>query len=485
MGFRRLAVPWDTQPQEVFELNPECSFIRGATEVWIGSRPSRTLVRAKPGVMGGNAVLDNSVAGRVVTTSSGVGVVSGIDIGDPDELLPATECTIAVFRRAKDTTARVSSLFGYDGGASDRAQCHAPFSDGNIYWDFGNSTSGAGGGRVSTSYTKDTKPETLVFTAGASVGREIWRRGVRIASDTSANATRSATSLTQFIVGGVSGTGVSGSDNTETYMLIILPRVLSAQEIRQFEDDPWSAIAPRIATLPVAAGSNFTYTGSGGLQFGGAATTAYTGNFSATGAGGLQFGGTASTAFTAAYSAVGSGGLQFGGAAGATFDTGYAYTGSGGLQFGGSATTTYTAAFAVTGAGGLQFGGTAATSYTANYAATGSGGITFGGSAAASFDTGFSVTGSGGIAFGGAAAAQVGSANYLATGSGGLNLGGAAAVEFTPFGVIVASSGGGGGGGSRRRRLDAMRERDAQARNNQIIQAIVAMVISGALDEIA
>jgi len=78
--------------------------------------------------------------------TSGPGGVSGLctdidmswTVGNDQNWIPTTSCTVAVIRRKTDSTLRVSSLFGCgsDTGAN-RCGAHCPYSDGTVYWDFG------------------------------------------------------------------------------------------------------------------------------------------------------------------------------------------------------------------------------------------------------------------------------------------------------------------------------------------------------------
>jgi len=88
-------------------------------------------------------------------------------------------------------------------------------------------------------------------------------------------------------------------------------------------------------------GTGYPYVGSGGIQFGGAATTRKGNTYHYVGSGGVQFAGAATTKV---YHLIG------------------AYTGTGGIQFAGAATTkVYHLIGSYTGSGGIQFGGAATT----------------------------------------------------------------------------------------------------------------------------
>lgn len=145
--------------------------------------------------------------------------------------------------------------------------------------------------------------------------------------------------------------------------------------------------------LPFSKGTIniYSYSSSGGITFGGAATLART--FVATSSGGITFGSTTTYSRTRVYTTTG--GITFGGVA--TVSRTYGWASSGGLTFGGTATVTRTYGYAST--GGITFGGTAGIVRTIVYIS--SGGITFGGATTYSRTRVYTTTG--GIEFGGTA----------------------------------------------------------------------------------
>lgn len=329
---------------------------------------------------------------------------------------------------------------------------------------------------------------TGVYVARSSTDKFLALGGKAIGADTGSSPMPHA--FTRIMVGDLASgsTPTGGGNYLPGYVSFCewLPISVSDAQAVEWSRDYGQMFAPQSSRAPVAAGGapDFPFTGSGGIAFAGAATAAYTAGYAATGSGGLSFNGNATTSHTGDYAVTATGGLTFAGSATCTFDTGYDITGSGGVQFGGAATVSSTADYAATGAGGLQFGGAATASSTAEYTATGAGGLAFGGAADAQLETGFSATGSGGINFGGAATV-VGTADYLATGAGGLNLGGTAAVEFFSSAAPAQPASGGGGRQAAERRIRAMRQRAEAESSEQLIQAIIAMVVSGALDEMS
>ena len=93
--------------------------------------------------------------------------------------------TICVVRRKVDTTLRPSSLFGVeDVTYPNSLMCcgtHCPFSDGNVYWDYGFNS---GSNRLVVSgLTFTTQVERYIFTAGPR-GSNVWQNGIKVGSQT-------------------------------------------------------------------------------------------------------------------------------------------------------------------------------------------------------------------------------------------------------------------------------------------------------------
>lgn len=222
-------------------LNPFTSLTAGLSDVWVGSSRGGTLKKAvRPTLVGSATEYAAGAGGFGVRMTASGGANSGLKITDnADELFGMGSAnTIFVVRRCLDTTARNSLLFGYGNTPSGRILCHAPYSDGNLYFDFENAT--AGSGRVSVAYTKDTDLETLIFVAGPRKGREVWRRGVRIAQDTGATASRTSNTSGWGIGSPISS---DGTDNVEVYMIGVATREWSDAECASFGRDPWQLFA--------------------------------------------------------------------------------------------------------------------------------------------------------------------------------------------------------------------------------------------------
>lgn len=120
----------------------------------------------------------------------------------------------------------------------------------------------------------------------------------------------------------------------------------------------------------------YSYTGSGGITFGGAAAVKEIWTYAVSG--GIVFGGQDAEKFLRTYP-VAAAGIVFSGSSG--LKDVQAYAASGGIVFGGAASLRESWTFAVS--GGVVFGGSATTVFTgaSTFVYAGSGGITFGGTA--------------------------------------------------------------------------------------------------------
>lgn len=226
------------QPQQGAPVDWSNPLTRGLADLWTPTGGPRTAVRGEATVTVGTVISGVSAGGQFVR-GNGSSTLSGIQIaGNSNNLLNNLNTTWFVVRRCRDTTVRTSYMsYGYDAGGSNRAFLGAP--DGsNITWDYGNAT--AGSGRLQTAYTKDTKLETLVVVAGQVKGREIWRRGVKIASNAAAKASRNADS-NAFGIGPIGNS--TPFDDIETYLFGVVNREWSDAEIVSWCANPWQVLS--------------------------------------------------------------------------------------------------------------------------------------------------------------------------------------------------------------------------------------------------
>jgi hypothetical protein len=240
--------PWESQPQGAAELNPDLgirvALSGGAFGHGIGytETPAVSTGITRVATQQGIAYSTSNTVGERVLVAANV-----------SSLLGSQGQTFAFLRRCRDTTSRDSGVFGAIQDSSNTAQVVAPFTDGNLYFDYGNSNNASGGGRISVAYTKDTFWETLVFVANGGRGREVWRRGVRIAADTS----RTAAPPAGGAAFGMFGRGVGGSVTSDAvdYALGIVAGIAwTPDQIRAWSADPFGVtFAPRRVSIPYTA----------------------------------------------------------------------------------------------------------------------------------------------------------------------------------------------------------------------------------------
>lgn len=117
-----------------------------------------------------------------------------------------TQCTILLVYRHRDTDLRFNAAFGVDpvGGATfpNTINCHLPWIDSRVYWDFGENAGGLveGANRLSFAYSKDLKWHWWAFTVGGGLGKRVYRDGKLMASD-SGTPTRNVTNASRFYLG--------------------------------------------------------------------------------------------------------------------------------------------------------------------------------------------------------------------------------------------------------------------------------------------
>lgn len=234
-------IPWTIQPQYPVGIDWSNALGRSVVEAFLPLFVNnQTTVRGySPAVAAGTIVSEVGTLGRNVALAAGTLNAGLIIAADGDDIFPTTnEATIFVIRRSKDTTARQSTLFGYDVSATDRVLVHGPWDDGIMYFDYGGI---AASQRISVAYTKSTAVEYLVFVAGGGKGREMWRNGVKIAGDATKAGARSATAA-NFRIGASSPT--LAADTEEVYLFGTANRAWSDVEIASWSKNPWQIFRP-------------------------------------------------------------------------------------------------------------------------------------------------------------------------------------------------------------------------------------------------
>jgi hypothetical protein len=241
------------QPQGAARLDRGNPLTRGISDVWIASAGATLAKNYPAGRSGANATADTvisafGVAGQCIR-GDGVTTGTGFSVAEnANAILGSTDSTWFIVRRCRDTTVRnIFMHYGYENGAGSRCLLGAPEGS-NITWDYGNATTGSG--RLQAPYVKDTLIETLVVVAGQVKGREIWRRGVKIAGNPNAKASRSQDSR-PFSIGRPEGG--PAMDDVETYMFGVSTREWSDVEIVQWCRNPWQILDDGSADDFVAA----------------------------------------------------------------------------------------------------------------------------------------------------------------------------------------------------------------------------------------
>ena len=152
-------------------------------------------------------------------------------INNSDHIFPsASQATILILYRHRDTTLRGAALIGtlvQGGSFESRITLGAPFSDGNVYWDYGGATEGTT--RLSFAYTKDTAWHWWAATVGGGYGMRVYRDGLLLGSNSGTpsrtlNASHISFGADQFW----------GTDNADVAELFTFGRTLSPDEVYEW-----------------------------------------------------------------------------------------------------------------------------------------------------------------------------------------------------------------------------------------------------------
>ena len=214
----------------------------------------------KPTIVGTSVLSSDSgmVALRQNADISGA-TFSGVTVGNV--FLDLNNATIVTYRRKVDTTFRESCLFGSSNSDNNnRVSIHAPWSDGNIYFDFSN----IGAGRLVVSAPGfTTAPECYVSVASTARGMELWRNGKLLGSSGS-----SPTLTTNIGYSYGLGSYLSNSVNTDNqyiYLHVVYPKALSQVLCRSISINPWQIFNNESTTeylINAASSSNGNASGS-------------------------------------------------------------------------------------------------------------------------------------------------------------------------------------------------------------------------------
>jgi hypothetical protein len=207
----------------------------------------KNLVTNKQVVHNGGVEYRSSINGRVGVSPDKPGN-PWWEIGPENTIVNGSGTTVGLVRRRLEATLSAGIVFG--GTSSTRCSCHCPFTDGNVYWDFG----GLGALRTTaTGQEVNDSRETWVFSGGAQ-GRDIWRNGVNVA--TNANTSTFTAGTETFNINHLNAAG-GGGDIQEFAIFCVWKRQLSAREIQDWSRTPFQVLRQNTAFyVPEAAGVN-------------------------------------------------------------------------------------------------------------------------------------------------------------------------------------------------------------------------------------
>lgn len=361
--------------------------------------------------------------------------------------------TVSFWNYVSSADVRASSAFsvGDNGPGTNRLQAHAPWSDQNLYWDYGNIS---GNGRISTSYASYLNKWTFVTLVSAGVSgnfKAIYLDGVLVASSNSSDgASRTDLNIGRFFGGNVYEKG--RIDEFRIYNVVLTqPQI---QTVMNSLSGGGGAAPASVDVLVVGGGggggNSPDRTGGGGGAGGVITTSGYAVTAQAyavtVGSGGSANAAGSNSVF-GPFTAIGGGrggqkttGATTGGSGGGAFhnpaDSGKAGT-SGQGNAGGNG---YDSGDGINGTFGAGGGGGQSQVGANGVAASGG----KGGNGYTSSISGSSVVYAGG---GGGACQHLGSSSCSA-GAGGIGGGGAGGNSGSAGTAGIINTGGGGGGGS-------------------------------------
>jgi len=165
------------------------------------------------------------------------GANDNVSIADSYTWLPHNEITIAA--RYRNDNQQQSALIAWNQGSfTNRIGVQAPWSNGEYYWDFGNST---GDGRLTGTWPGvEGEWGTIAVTSGPK-GKNVYWNGVLINSN---NTSSSITSATQPLLIGSALTTSQRMAGACDY-IIMWKRALTYAEILELYHDPYGLITPK------------------------------------------------------------------------------------------------------------------------------------------------------------------------------------------------------------------------------------------------
>lgn len=158
--------------------------------------------------------------------------------------IPTDQATVLFIRRKTDTTLRAAKHWGNNVSTlANRCGLHAPFSDGNLYFDFGGAS---GNNRVTVageSWT--TAADYLAVTAGVS-GLKVYRNGKLIGTNGGNIVTRSRTAGEDMVIN--SGEGSAG-DLQDVFFFAVANVEWPAALVQWWMQEPYGMFVPQSPRL--------------------------------------------------------------------------------------------------------------------------------------------------------------------------------------------------------------------------------------------
>lgn len=159
------------------------------------------------------------------------------DIGvGPQYVHALNGITQLMIRRKTDLTLRTGVLFGDN---SQHDGCHFPFTDGNVYWDFGGAS--APQRLTITGQSWNTSVDVCAFTAGGK-GSAVYRNGIKIGSQ--------STALTSVLSSGVwlinsGNSGTNDGDAQELYYAATCNVQWDEGMVKWWMAEPYAMLIPQ------------------------------------------------------------------------------------------------------------------------------------------------------------------------------------------------------------------------------------------------
>lgn len=242
---REILLPWDSQPQEAVSINWENPITRGLTSVISGGQLYNVVSGGFLVPVGASVSDTVGVAGRAKKFGDITSYLTS-DITS-DKLFSTSGATVLAVLRKTDSTYRQSAILNQGGTVlSDFFNLHYPWSDGNVYADFGDA---GGAQRITYAYTNPGELKRVVFSAGLGGSRVVENGVVKGSNTVSRSRTDSASTPTWNRYG-----NTLLGDLIELYDGSSWSRELTEAECISLSNNPYQIFAPRTIPVPVSAG---------------------------------------------------------------------------------------------------------------------------------------------------------------------------------------------------------------------------------------